>query len=57
MIVGNLIAILILLFHTILDLIIFEHTRKRQLYLMEELWDFEAYIKEWVQEEINKCHQ
>ena len=46
------IAILILLFHTILDLIIYERTRKRQIYLMEELWDFEDYIKSWVREEL-----
>lgn len=50
--IGDMIAILILLFHTILDLIIYERTRKRQIYLMEELWDFEDYIKSWVREEL-----
>ena len=53
--IGDLIAILILLFHTILDFVIYERTRKRQLYLMEELWDFEDYIKSWVREELHNA--
>ena len=55
MMIADIVLIIFLLINTILDAIVYRRTRERQQYLMEELWKFEAYIKEWVREELHNA--